>query len=143
MAVKIDGKVYRNLQEQVLANTRNIESLIGTNDNHAAKAIYVHKISWAYTSSSPNIYLSYLSTKSTPYSSMADIFSHRIDTDLTTSEIVEYGDGHSADTVPPPHFILLKSNIIRPSYAKHILPFLPCIARGGSMFSPRNPRAGR
>lgn len=92
MAVIIDGKVYRNLQEQVLANTRNIESLIGNEHDHAAKAIYVHKISWKYMSNTANVYLSYLSTKSTPYSSMADIFSHKNDTDLSTSEIVEYGD---------------------------------------------------
>ena len=56
------------------------------------RTLYVHKISWAYISISPNVYLSYLSTKSTPYSSMADIFSHRNDTDLSTSEIVEYNE---------------------------------------------------
>ena len=67
-------------------------SLIGTNGNHVAKAIYVHKISWKYVSNSPNVYLTYLSTKSTPYSSMADIFSHRNETDLTTSEVVEYNN---------------------------------------------------
>ena len=43
-------------------------------------------------SNTANVYLSYLSTKSTPYSSMADIFSHKNDTDLSTSEVAEYNE---------------------------------------------------
>ena len=90
MAVIIDGKVYRNLQEQVLANTRNIENI--TKDK-SKMAIYVHKISWKYMTDTPNVYLSYLSTKSTPYSSMADIFSHKNETSLSLSEVAEYEEG--------------------------------------------------
>lgn len=70
-----------------------VENLeVGTEGNHVAKAVYVHKISWKYVSNTPNIYLCYLSTNPSPYSSMADIFSHRNDTDLTTSEVAEYNE---------------------------------------------------
>ena len=77
---------YKDYMDGVLSQIQNIIS------SWVAKAIYVHKISWAYTSSSPNVYLSYLSTKPTPYSSMADIFSHKNDTDLSTSEVAEYNE---------------------------------------------------
>ena len=63
------------------------------NGKSVCRNIYVHKISWKYTTlTSPNVYLCYLSTKPTPYSSMADIFSHKNETDLTTSEVIEYMD---------------------------------------------------
>ena len=52
--------------------------------------LYVHQITWNYVGA--NATKKYLSTKSTPYSSMADIFSHKNDTDLSTSEVVEYND---------------------------------------------------
>lgn len=54
--------------------------------------LYVHKISWKYTSNTANVFKYYLSTKPTPYSSMLDIFAHLGTTNLTHSEIVEYGD---------------------------------------------------
>ena len=62
------------------------------NGKSVCRNLYVHKISWKYTSTSPNVYLCYLSTKSTPYSSMADIFSHKNETDLSTSEVAEYNE---------------------------------------------------
>lgn len=62
------------------------------NGKPICRNIYVHKISWKYTSTSPNAYLSYLSIKPTPYSSMADIFSHKNETDLSTSEVIDFDD---------------------------------------------------
>jgi len=52
--------------------------------------LYVHQITWNYVGAS--ITKKYLSTKPTPYSSMADIFSHKNETSLSTSEVVEYND---------------------------------------------------
>lgn len=62
------------------------------NGKSVCRNLYVHKISWKYVSNSPNVYLCYLSTNPTPYSSKADIFSRKNETSLRTSEIVEYGD---------------------------------------------------
>lgn len=65
------------------------------NGKSVCRNLYVHKISWKYVSATPNVYLCYLSTNPTPYSSKADIFAHKNDTNLSTSEVVEYG-GQSA-----------------------------------------------
>lgn len=54
------------------------------------RTLYVHQITWNYVGAS--ITKKYLSTKPTPYSSMADIFSHKNDTDLSTSEVAEYNE---------------------------------------------------
>lgn len=62
------------------------------NGKSVCRNLYVHKISWKYGSNSLNAYLSYLSTKPTPYSSMADIFSHKNETDLSTSEVIDFDD---------------------------------------------------
>lgn len=56
------------------------------------RTLYVHRISWRYVNNTANVFKYYLSTKPTPYSSMADIFSHRNDTDLSTSEVAEYNE---------------------------------------------------
>lgn len=68
-----------------MIDTKELEKTICRN-------LYVHKISWKYMGDTANVFKYYLSTKQTPYSSMADIFSHRNDTDLSTSEIVEYNE---------------------------------------------------
>lgn len=78
--------------DTLTANNVEVNQKLLVKGNPVAKAIYVHKISWKYVSSSPNVYLCYLSSKSTPYSSKADIFSHKNETSLSTSEIVEYSD---------------------------------------------------
>lgn len=62
------------------------------NGKSVCRNIYVHKISWKYTSNTANVFKYYLSTKPTPYSNMADIFGHKNDTDLSTSEVVEYNE---------------------------------------------------
>lgn len=59
-------------------------------DSNVSKAIYVHKISWQYVSASPNVYLYYLSVNPVAYASMADIFAHKNDTNLSYSELAEF-----------------------------------------------------
>ena len=78
--------------DTLTANNAEINQKLLVKGNPVAKAIYVHKISWKYVSNTANVFKYYLSTKPTPYSGMADIFSHKNDTDLSTSEVVEYID---------------------------------------------------
>ena len=93
-----DTLTANNVEVTQKLDTQNIHAGKGELDellvkgNPVAKAIYVHKISWKYVSNSPNVYLSYLSTNPTPYSSKADIFSHKNETSLSNSELIEYGD---------------------------------------------------
>lgn len=64
------------------------EFLVG--GNPISKAIYIHKISWKYVSSSPNVYLYYLSVNPLEYDSLSDIFAHKNDTNLSYSELAEF-----------------------------------------------------
>ena len=78
--------------DTLTANNAEINQKLLVKGNPVAKAIYVHKISWKYVSNTANVFKYYLSTNPSPYSSKADIFSHKNDTSLSTSEIVEYED---------------------------------------------------
>ena len=68
MAVKIDGKVYRNLQEQVLANTRNIESLTGT------PTLTRHYVQLQDVANNKVISATFIFIKSAKITSMDDLF---------------------------------------------------------------------
>lgn len=81
--------------DTLTANNVEVNQKLFVKGNPVAKAIYVHKISWKYTNA-VIVFKYYLSTKPTPYSSMADIFSHKNDTSLNASEVVEYGSQSGA-----------------------------------------------
>ena len=76
--------------DTLTANNAEINQKLLVKGNPVAKAIYVHKISWKYRSNTANVFKYYLSTKPSPYSNMADIFSRKNDTSLNTSEVVAY-----------------------------------------------------
>ena len=63
------------------------------NNKSVCRNIYVHQITWDLFGT--NVTKRYLSTKPTPYASMADLFGHRNDTNLSTAEVAEYS-GESA-----------------------------------------------
>lgn len=72
------------------ATIKRVTGDFNVNGNPICRNIYIHQITWNYVGA--NVTKKFLSTKPTPYSSMADIFSHKNDTSLSTSEVVEYGE---------------------------------------------------
>ena len=86
--LKDGNKQYRNLQEQVLANMRNIEDII----KDKPMALYVHKLSLSYASVSQeaNFFVTYISSKPEGYSSMTELFGDRSNTTLSLFEKAEY-----------------------------------------------------
>lgn len=71
MAIKIDGKVYRNLQEQVLANTRNIEDII---KSVLQPTLTRHYVKLKDVANNRVISATFIFRKSTKFTSMDDFF---------------------------------------------------------------------
>ena len=111
-AGNFDTLTANNVEVNQKLNAQNIHAGKGELDellvkgNPVAKSIYVHKISWRYVSASPNVYLYYLSVNPIEFHSKADVFSHKNETSLRTSEIVEYGDNSAIVKFSPTGAVL-------------------------------------